>query len=312
MITGVAGVLGSALAEKMLEDGHTIVGLDNFSTGQYTNINKITENPNFSLLVGTILDEELVYTGMSGCNAVVHLAARTSVPLSFKYEEQFFETNVYGTHVVVDTAVKLGIPKFILASSTAVYGNINTPMLETEKNLKPASPYAVGKIAAEKILLSSKIKEPIVLRFNDLFGPRQEKMKEAKPVVMRFIETAMSNGKFTIHGDGMQERMFTHVFNAVHAIKLAVENENVLNCTPIFNVGEGEPETLLNVYCLLCSIFGKFFDMETTHVFRQGDVKSIYAPYDKIADILNYCPVINFEDGVVQTIQYLQNIEVWN
>jgi len=303
-ITGAAGVFGSHLSEYLINRNYSVVGLDDMSTGNVHNIASVVQKDNYVLNIASILDYNLVKKYMAGCDAVVHLAAKTSVPLSFKQEEDVFHTNVYGTHVVFDCAKELNIPKFVLASSTAVYGKAPTPMLE-DSICYPVSPYAVSKLAAEYIVLKSQIENVCILRFNDLFGPRQELMGEAKPVVIRFIENAVANRRFKIHGDGLQKRMFTHIFNACEAVHLALQT----NCDqrlPIFNIGGSKPTTLMQLYTLLCDMFNTRFGVDFTESYRKGDVKSIFAPFTKAEEMLNYKPIITLEEGVKQTVEYLQ------
>lgn len=210
LVTGGAGFIGSHLVESLLAEGFDVKILDNFSTGQMSNL-KGHENAKLSIIQGDIRNLALVEKVVKDVDAVFHEAALVNIPLSIENPLLFNDVNVLGTLNLLWASVKFSVKRFIFASSAAVYGN-SMPSRKTENILPaPISPYAVSKLAAEsytQVFDKQYDLETICLRYFNVYGPRQSATSDYSGVITAFIRRLHNSERPIIYGDGTQTRDF--------------------------------------------------------------------------------------------------------
>jgi len=213
LVTGGAGFIGSYLIKLWLcEDPDvSIVNFDNLTyCGDLERLQEIQGNSRYHFIQGDVCSPEAVERAIEGCSAVVHLAAETHVDRSLLDGKIFFDTNTYGTYVLLELARKRGIQKFLLVSTDEVYGSRAKGFFKEKDALNPSSPYSVSKTAADLLVLSyahSHRMHTIVTRGSNTFGPYQYPEK----VIPLFVSNALSDQPLPLYGDGLQVRNWMHV-----------------------------------------------------------------------------------------------------
>ena len=248
VITGGAGFIGSHLAERLIAEGHSVVALDDLSTGRRENLAAVERNPGFRFVEGTILDVALVNEVIAGADAVFHLAAAVGVKLIMEQPSKSILTNVGGTENVLKATIPNRIPSFI-ASTSEVYGKASKfPFSEGDdltlgatKNLRWS--YACAKMLDEFLALSyaREIGLPTtVLRFFNTTGPRQT--GRYGMVLPNFVEAALEGRTLKVHGDGTQSRCFGHVFDVIEALMLILDKPEAWG--DVYNIGNDQEVTI--------------------------------------------------------------------
>ncbi|OIO38246.1 MAG: dTDP-glucose 4,6-dehydratase [Candidatus Omnitrophica bacterium CG1_02_49_16] len=213
LVTGGAGFIGSALIKLWLpEDPNvSIVNFDKLTyCGDLTRLGQIQGNPRIRFIQGDVCDPRAVEAAMEGCSAVIHLAAETHVDRSLLDGKSFFDTNTYGTYVLLESARKKGIEKFLLVSTDEVYGSRAKGFFKETDALSPSSPYSVSKTAADLLTLSYAHAYglyTVVTRGSNTFGSYQYPEK----VIPLFVSNALSDEPLPLYGDGLQVRNWMHV-----------------------------------------------------------------------------------------------------
>jgi nucleoside-diphosphate-sugar epimerase len=303
LVTGGAGFIGSNLVRALLERGDDVRVLDNFSTGNRVNL----EGLDVEIIEGELRSYERVHNAVRGTEVVYHLGALGSVPRSVQDPLTSSAVNVEGTLNVLLAARDEGIRRVVFSSSTSVYGSSRTLPTGEDTPPDPISPYGVAKLAAERYCISfSRVYESfesVVLRYFNVFGPRQSPSSQYAAVVPLFI-TAIADGEpVVIHGDGEQSRDFTYVGNVVDATLSA--GTAVGASGQIFNVAAGEPASVNAVADAIGAILDK--QVEKRHVDpRPGDIRDSWADLSKAERILAYSPQVGLEEGLRRTIDYLR------
>lgn len=301
LITGGAGFIGSNIARKLLEDGHTVRILDNFSTGRIENLEEIRRE--IELIDGDIRDYWTVAGAVRGIDYVLHQAALPSVPRSVANPLTSNEVNVVGTLQVLEASRHAGVKKLVAASSSSVYGE--TPELPKRETmtLSPLSPYAVTKLTGEHYcrVYWQLYKFPTVsLRYFNIFGPRQSPKSEYAPVVPKFITAFLENRKPVVYGDGEQSRDFTYIDNCVQANILAALNDEIVG--DAFNVACGGQFTLNQMLDQLRQVMGVDIGAMYEET-RAGDIKHSFAAIDKLKRF-GYNPTVDFSEGLRRTVEF--------
>ena len=312
LVTGGAGFIGSHLAEKLLSAGHSVVVLDNFSTGRRENLVPFAAHPAFRLIVGDIRDMEVCRRAAEGVSCVLHEAALGSVPRSVKDPGLSTEVNVSGFVNMLSAACEAGVKRFVYASSSSVYGDCpDSPKVE-DRIGTPLSPYAVTKRADELFAANlSRIcgVECIGLRYFNVFGPRQDPDGPYAAVIPRFIMALKEHRAPTINGDGSFSRDFTFVDDVIRANLLAMETEDPEAVNQIYNVAGGA-ETSINALFEVIRALAGAHDPEILEISpvhgpeRVGDVSRSLASVDKVRRLLGCSPRFTVKEGLERTIPW--------
>ncbi|WP_236177290.1 NAD-dependent epimerase/dehydratase family protein [Pseudomonas qingdaonensis] len=272
LITGGAGFIGSHLSDALLAKGYAVRVLDDLSTGRRLNLQ--LDNPRLQLIEGDVADAALVARAVEGCQAVVHLAAVASVQASVEDPVRTHQSNFIGTLNVCEAMRVAGIKRVLFASSAAVYGNNGEGQAIDEDTPKaPLTPYAVDKLASEQYLDFYRRQhglEPVVFRFFNIFGPRQDPSSPYSGVISIFCERALNGTPINLFGDGEQTRDFLYVADLVAVLVQALEQTQVQEGA--VNVGLNRATTLNQLLEALRKVVGPL--PEVNHgPARAGDIR---------------------------------------
>lgn len=305
LVTGGAGFIGSNIAERLLKDGHKVRILDNFSTGRRENIAPFKND--IELIEGSITDFAIDKKAVEGIDIVFHEAALPSVPRSVADPITSTEINTNGTLNLLEAARHAGVDRFVMASSSSVYGeSVELPKHE-KMTPGPLSPYAVSKITNEyhcRIYWQLYKLPTVCLRYFNVFGPRQDPGSEYSAVIPKFI-SALQNGKVpTVYGDGEQSRDFTYIENVVNANLLASQADGMAG--DMFNAACGSQFTLNQLLDRLRKIIG--VDTKAKYEApRPGDIKHSFAAVEKIK-ACGFKPTVDFDAGLKLTVDYFSSL----
>jgi nucleoside-diphosphate-sugar epimerase len=301
LVTGAAGFIGSHLADRLLAEGHSVVGLDDLSEGSVDNL--ATEG--VDLVVGDLRAEEVVADAARGVDVIFHQGAVRSIPRSLAEPGLATDVNVRGTLNVLLAARAQGA-RVVFASSSSVYGDQREFPLHEGLRPDPQSPYAASKLCGE-IYCSTFRRSfgvPTVgLRYFNVYGPRQDPSSEYATVVPRFILACLTGERPVIHGDGLQARDFTFVGDAVEANVLAAQASDD-SWGRVMNVGGGAPPTSITD---LLSAIAELTDTRPEPRFtdpRAGDVRRTHADNKLATDLIGYRPTMSLEDGLRLTVEW--------
>jgi len=307
VVTGGAGFIGSNTVDELVRRGETVVVLDDLSSGKEDNLAEVRSK--ISFIKGSITDLEAVRKAMQSADYVIHLAARTSVPRSVKDPIDTNKINVEGTLNVLVAARDAKVKRVVFAASSSAYGETPTlPKVETMQP-EPISPYGVAKYAGELYAqMFGRVYglENVSLRYFNIFGPRQDPDSPYSGVLAKFCTAFLEKTQPLVFGDGEQSRDFTFVENAVAANLLACEAPNASG--KVLNVGTGTRITLNQTLALLANLTGN--KLETKYEPpRDGDIRDSQADIAQARAILNYEPLVNFEEGLRRTVEWYREAQ---
>ena len=309
LVTGGAGFIGSNLTDKLLSEGHFVRVLDNFSSGKEENLElaKSYGDDQFELVRGDFQNRQIADHACKGIDFINHQAALRSVPKSMDDPHSYNEVNIDGMLTLLESARDADVKRFVFASSSSVYGNVDCyPQVETFYP-KLISPYALSKLAGEyycRIFSKHYGVETVCLRYFNVFGPRQALDDEYAVVVPKFIHSILNDTPPPIFGDGGQSRDFTYIDNVVSANILAATVPGVKH--EIFNVASGYDQTVLKIVEVVNRILGRSVQPEHLPV-RAGDVYKTHADIAKIKEKLGFEVLVDFEEGLRKTTEYFKN-----
>jgi len=304
LVTGGAGFIGSHIAQRMVESGHEVVVLDNFSSGSRANIAAIGKD--VRVVEGDVRDLATVESCAAGCDVVFHEAAIVSVPYSVEHPQESHDVNIQGTLNVLQAARKAGTRRVVFASSAAIYGEEPTLPKTEAMRPEPMSPYGVEKLTGEHYLATwSKLfgVETVALRYFNVFGPRQDPKSAYSGVISIFVDRILGGRPITFFGDGAQVRDFVYVANVVDANILASTREGASG--KAFNVACGKRTTLLE----LASLIERAADRTVTRTFaegRAGDIKESLADITRAREELGYSPGVDVEEGLKRLVAFVR------
>jgi UDP-glucose 4-epimerase len=307
LVTGGGGFIGSHLASSLLARGFSVRVLDNFATGQRSNIARLRGD--VELIEGDIQSYERVNNAVTGCEVVLHQAALPSVPRSVQDPLTSNATNVIGTLNVLLAARDHGVRRVVCASSSSVYGSGSGEAAKREDQpTVPISPYATAKLAGEGYARSFNDVyglETVSLRYFNVFGPYQDPTSQYAAVIPNFIMALIEGEPPVIFGDGEQSRDFTYVANVVEANLLAMDAENVGG--KVYNVACGERVTLNRLVAELRDLLGS--DVKPVYAApRPGDIRHSLADLTLARAELGYEPSILLRQGLERTIEHFQAV----
>ncbi len=307
LITGIAGFIGSSLAEAALEQGAEVVGIDDLSQGKLQNMERYGKRIDFRK--ASILEDGALRDASRGVDYVFHEAAVASVPRSVEDPLGTNDINLRGTLLVLEAARAAGVKRVMFAASSAAYGNgPESPKRETMLP-EPVSPYAVQKVASEHYMASYTRTfglETVSLRYFNIFGPRQDPSSQYSGVLARFISMMMRGETPTIFGDGQTSRDFTYIDNVVSANLLAAKAPSSV-AGGVFNVATGRRTTLLEAYECIKRITGYTGDVNFQPE-RAGDVKHSLADISRSQQMLGYEVNAGLDYGLDQTIRWYRTV----
>ena len=302
LVTGGAGFIGSNIVKKLVEKGYSLRVLDNFATGQRSNLEPFLKD--IELIEGDIRDFWTVAKATKGIDYILHQAALPSVPRSIDNPLTTTEVNINGTLNLLEAARFNEVQRIVYASSSSVYGD--SPVMPKEENMKPMpkSPYAITKLAGEEYCMNFYQLyglETVALRYFNVFGPRQNPFSQYSAVIPKFINLLKSNQKPTIWGDGETSRDFTYIDNVVDANILACEKKAAAG--NVINIACNKAYTLNELAEKLNKIIGT--DISPSHGAEKiGEVKYSLADISKAREILGYEPEIDFDKGLEKTVEW--------
>ncbi len=305
LVTGAAGFIASHVVERLLKEGHEVIGVDDFdiyySRGQKEkNLLPVLLHPKFKLVEDNLATMALV-TVLKGTEAVVHLAAQPGVRGSWGSSfHRYVTNNIQITQRLLEESKANKLKRFVYASSSSVYGDVGE-ILNEEMKCQPKSPYGVTKLAAEQLcqLYNLEYKMPTVsLRFFSVYGPGQR----PDMAFHRFCQNILHEAPMTIYGDGKQIRDFTYVDDVVEIIAAALTADVV---GQVVNVGGGSPATLLEAAAVLEEISGK--TSPKTFLERQkGDVFSTRADTAKLERLFGTKPKTGLREGLAREWEWMK------
>jgi UDP-glucose 4-epimerase len=298
LITGAAGFLGSALANRLVEEGHSVRGLDDLSTGDPGSL-----SPQVHFTRGDINDRPKLWTLLQDVDCVYHLAARVLVPESVLYPREYNLVNVGGTVTLMEAMRDVGVRRVVFSSSGAVYGEQEVQPVREDAIPNPRSPYAVSKLSAEYYVRTIGQLwgiETVSLRVFNTYGPGQHLPPVHAPVIPNFIRQAAMSGTLVVHGDGQQTRDYVYITDVVNAMVAASSAPGVNEA--IINVGSGRGTTIRELVRLVRDVTGGEFEV----VYNPRNDRG---PSQLAADIslaqkkLSYQPKTSLEAGLRLTYE---------
>jgi UDP-glucose 4-epimerase len=322
IVTGGAGFIGSHLVEALVSRGVETYVIDDLSTGSISNISHLLDKQKGShakcgigrlhLIIGDMRNIHTLLNHVTDIDIIFHEAAIANVIKSIDDPIGVNDINVVCTLKVLDFALKRGIPKFLFASSAAVYGEIPTTASSASEDMfcVPLSPYGASKVASEAYLRAfEKVYgiQTTILRYANVYGPRQS-FGNYSGVIPIFINDIFRRKIPIIYGDGFQVRDFVHVLDIVYACLLAAEADGVSGET--FNAGSGMAISINHLLITLSRIL--FPGSEPLHAeylpSKAGDMRKGMMSIEKIKRKLGYCPSVSLESGLSDLLRYYGNV----
>ena len=298
LVTGGAGFLGSALSNALVADKHEVIVLDDLSAGDPNRL-----DPRVLFNRGTISNRPKVWSLLQGVECVYHMAARVLVAESVLYPKEYNEVNVSGTLALLEALRDVGVPRFIFASSGAIYGDQDRQPVDETAIPNPRSPYAVSKLSAEQYVHTIGAlwgMGTIALRIFNAYGPGQPMLPAHSPVIPRFIHQAQGHGSLVIFGTGQQSRDFIYVDDVVNALKAALYAP--LDMVRTVNIGSGTETSINTLANHILSITNSSSNIIHSPV-QNGGVSQLSADISLAREILDYKPQYSLIEGLKRTLK---------
>lgn len=308
LVTGCAGFIGGHVLDRLVGDGHEVVGVDDYSTGNPANMD--ASRGRFEFIEGSVCDPEIAARATRGVERIIHLASIPSVPRSLENPLASANSSIIGTVTLLEAAAKAGAERVVVASSSSVYGNPAIgPNIETMIP-NPLSPYSVAKLTQEhyaRVFCLVRGLDAVSLRYFNIFGPRQNPNSKYSAVIPRFITDMLAGRRPTVFGDGTQIRNFTFVDNVVDAnIKAALHPEPLRG--EIVNIAGGGAVSVNDLVGELNRLLGT--DIIPHYVPpRVGEVLVSRADCSKAELLFGYRPAIEFAEGLAKTVKYYRGLQ---
>jgi nucleoside-diphosphate-sugar epimerase len=301
VVTGAAGFIGSTLAEALVAGGHEVVGLDAFidyypRPMKEANLAGLAKTPGFRFQELDLRTAELD-PWLDGADAVIHEAAMAGLMRSWTDLELYASCNILGTNRLIEAALRNGIGRFVLASTSSVYGT--EAVGDEDSRLEPSSPYGITKLAAEKLVLAHAASSGLpgtIIRYFSIYGPRQR----PDMAYHRFIEAMFDGQPITVFGDGEQTRSNTYIDDAVAGTLLALERGVVGG---IYNIGGGRTVSLNDAIGLIAGHLGVEPRIQREPA-RPGDQRHTSADIGRARAVLGYAPTIEPAEGLRRQVAW--------
>ncbi len=297
VITGGAGFLGSALANRLASLGHEVHVLDDLSAGDPAQL-----GDEVLFTRGDVRDVPKLWNLLQDTDCVYHLAAKVSVPASNLYPRDYNDVNVGGTVCLLEAIRDVGVPKLVLASSGALYGDQPEKPIREGAPPNPGSPYAVSKLAAEHYALTlGRLTgfDTVALRVFNTYGPRQPLPASHAPVVPLFLKRALSGGSLVVFGDGRQTRDFVYIDDVTDALVAAGTREGLGG--RVINVGSGSEHSVRELVSLVEEAVGRSANA-IYNPSQEGGVSHAVADITLAGELLGYTPKVQLAEGLRRTL----------
>jgi UDP-glucuronate 4-epimerase len=313
-VTGVCGFIASRVAELLLDEDHHVLGLDNLNNAydprlKEWRLRRLMGRPGFEFHRGDICDRVTLASlldAVPGINAVINLAARAGVRQSIENPWAYLDTNCTGTLNLLEAARERGIPKFVLASTSSLYGAHNAvPYSEAADTSRPLSPYAASKNAAEALCYTYHHLYKLdvsVLRYFTVYGPAGRPDMS----LFRFVQWMREDRPVVIFGDGKQSRDFTYVDDIARGTVAALKPTGY----GVFNLGSDRPAVLIDVVKIIERLLGKraVLQFKESH---PADVRETWANISRARQLLDWEPVVYLEDGIARLVEWYEQNRSW-
>jgi UDP-glucose 4-epimerase len=296
LITGGAGFLGSTLANRLIDEGHTVLVLDDFSAGDPRRLAHAV-----LLTRGSVKDVPKLWTLLQDVDCVYHLAARVRVSESIYYPGDYNDVNVGGTVCLMEAMRDTGVSRVVFASSGAIYGEQAHQPISEDQSPNPNSPYGVSKIAAEYYISTLGALygiETVSLRIFNAYGPGQDLPPSYPPVIPQLLKQAQGGGSLVIFGDGTQTRDFVYVDDVVDALVRAATASDVDRA--VINVGSGQEVSINDLAAEVVRATGK----QANVLHNQGvtgGVSRLVADVTRARQLLGWEPCTGLQAGLQRT-----------
>jgi UDP-glucose 4-epimerase len=298
LITGGAGFIGTALANRLVRQGHTVRVLDDLSAGDSANL-----DPAIHFTRGDVEDKPKVWRLLNKIDCVYHLAARVSVPESVLYPREYNNTNVGGTVAIMEAMRDAGVKRVVLASSGAVYGKQEVDKVNESLLPNPDSPYGVSKLAAEGYVHTIGDLwgiETVALRIFNAYGPGQAIPPTHAPVIPQFVRQVLGDGSLIIYSNGEQTRDYIYVDDVVQALIAAATAAGINR--QVINIGTGVGTSIRQLVALIEKVTGHKAQTIANPVVS-GGVSALVADTSRAKKLLDFKPQVTLEEGLALLIE---------
>lgn len=310
LITGGAGFIGSHTARLARRMGWSVHVLDNLSTGLEATL-QVLKDEGIEITIGDIRNTKILNEIVPKCDAIIHLAAQVSVPFSLAKPEENHDINVEGTRLILETAKKHGVVRFVAASSASVYGAADTLPLHEDEAGNFHSPYAESKWLNERQIIEARSHEmeAVALRIFNVYGPGQRTDGPYAAVIPKFIELITQGDQPIIYGDGLQTRDFVHVEDVARALLMFCSIEWKEELHHAYNVATQTEVSLLELIRTIQEILVSIRPNTVLHdplhkEFRPGDIQRSVASIQRIQNNTEWSPKVSLEEGLRQQLLY--------
>lgn len=298
LITGGAGFIGTALSNRLASLGHSVRVLDDCSTGDPGQL-----SADVSFTKGNVSDKTLLWTLLQEVDCVFHLAARVSVPESMLFPSGYNHVNVTGTVTLMEAVRDTRVKRVVLASSGAIYGDQTQIPYQESFEVKPRSPYAVSKLAAEHYVRTIGLQtnvEAVCLRIFNAYGPGQRIPPSHPPIIPSYLKHALSNSSIIVHGSGAQTRDYIYVDDVINAMVTASTAVGVDQ--EVINIGSGVETSVLELVRLIRLVTGRKPE-EIFNPHKSEGTSRMCADISKAYEKLHFLPMVPLETGLRLTME---------
>ena len=305
LVTGGAGFIGSHVVDGLVSASEAVRVVDNFSTGMRKNL---TQHDAVEVIEADLAKPGVAISVVDDVDYVIHIAAIPSVPQSVKDPLTSHRANVEGTLLLLTAARDAGVKRVVFASSSSVYGDSPTLPKDEEMPTNPLSPYALQKLVGEHYMrLFHELYglDTVVLRFFNVFGPRQNPSSEYSGVISLFTKALSEGQQPVIYGDGEQTRDFTYVSDVVDGLILACHHPDAVG--QIINIARGGRTSLNRLFEVLRALVGVPSVAALYGASREGDVRNSQADVARANQLLGYNAQVTLEEGLRHTVEWYRS-----